>query len=70
MKFNSIKFKIIIIVALIFIVSVTTITIYSIYQTAEKLGVSAKEYIIDRISGEYKMQSLADMIQNYSTNKF
>lgn len=42
--------------------------IYSIYQTAEKLEVNAKEYIIDRISGEYKLPSLADMILNYSTD--
>ena len=37
-------------------------TFATLAATAKKLGVSFYEYIYDRISGAYKMPSLADLI--------
>ena len=34
----------------------------TVSQTAKKLGVRTYEYIQDRVSGEFKMTSLADLI--------
>ncbi len=38
-------------------------TLTSIVQTAKKLGVGAFGYIYDRVSEEYKLPSLADLIR-------
>jgi hypothetical protein len=38
----------------------------TIGQTAKKLGVSVYEYIRDRVSGEYKLPSLASLIRQKS----
>ena len=37
-------------------------TFMSINQTAKKLGVSFYEYVLDRVSGDFKMPSLAETI--------
>ena len=34
----------------------------TINQTAKKLGVNFYDYIYDRVSGQYKLPSLADII--------
>lgn len=41
-------------------------TFMTISQTAKKLGVSTYEYIRDRVSGEFKMPSLADVMRERS----
>ena len=41
-------------------------TFLTITQTAKKLGVSAYEYIYDRISKQYNMPSLAKLIEQKS----
>ncbi len=41
-------------------------TFLTIVETAKKLGVSAYEYIRDRVSKQFKMPSLADMIKRIS----
>jgi hypothetical protein len=38
-------------------------TFMSINETAKKLGVSFYDYVYDRVSGEYKLPSLADLIK-------
>ena len=35
----------------------------TISQTAKKLGIRTYEYIRDRVSGEYKLPSLAQLIE-------
>ena len=42
-------------------------TFLTIVQTARKLGVNIYDYIYDRISSNYSMTSLADMILNKTT---
>ena len=37
-------------------------TFMTINQTAKKLGVSFYEYVLDRVSGAFKLPSLADLI--------
>ncbi len=41
-------------------------TFMSIVQTAKKLGVSAYEYIHDRVSGKFELPSLAQLIREKS----
>jgi len=43
-------------------------TIMTISQTAKKLGVRTYEYLYDRVSGNYKMPSLAQLIEKKSLN--
>ena len=45
-------------------------TFMSIVQTAKKLGVNAYDYIHDRISGRFKMPSLAQLIRDKSKAEF
>ena len=42
-------------------------TFMTIVQTAKKLGVSAYDYIFDRISNKFEMQSLAQQIREKSS---
>ena len=42
-------------------------TFMTIVQTAKKLGVSAYDYILDRVSNEFEMISLAELIREKST---
>jgi hypothetical protein len=37
-------------------------TFMTINQTAKKLGVSFYDYVYDRVSGQFKLPSLADLI--------
>ena len=38
-------------------------TFMSINETAKKMGVSLYDYVYDRVSGEFKLPSLADLIK-------
>ncbi len=42
-------------------------TFMTIVQTARKLGVSAYDYILDRVSNTFEMPSLAQLIREKST---
>jgi hypothetical protein len=41
-------------------------SLMTISQTAKKLGVNTYEYILDRVSCEFKLLSLAELIQQKS----
>jgi len=42
-------------------------TFMTIVQTANKLGVSAYDYIFDRVSNTFEMESLAQLIREKNT---
>ena len=42
-------------------------TFFTILDTCRKFGVNLREYLYDRISNQYKMPSLASIIQSVST---
>jgi len=42
-------------------------TFMTIVQTAQKLGVSAYDYIFDRVSNTFEMESLAQLIREKNT---
>jgi len=44
-------------------------TFLSIVETCKKLGINSFKYIVDRISKQYQMPSLADMLKTISKNK-